>query len=556
MDTTPTPSPTWSPTTALRPGCAIISAFTYGFYTLASRERYTTRNFAMIVLLTTTFFHRFDCLSPDHQLNTIFAHAVLFWLLHLANILFIHRDDGLALGLTPYRRAYKTIFNPRGINTSWAVVSTPKPLPPIPNPSAPSPRVAFLFAQSLIILCRYLSLSFFHGVSSALFSAPTAAPDSARPTALPWSTRTHLTLNFILHNYLLLSSLHEICSLLFVSLLGLNEPHEWPPLYGSIQSAYTIRRFWREFWHRGGYASFKGASGVVAGRIWGVEGKQEKESENGNRGRDEKGEKRRGAKGRGKDDGNGRKKSREQERGELSVRKAAEIAVAFVLSGLIQVVMDWKGGRCNVWGLGVFYFAQPVGIMVEDSYYWLPFAHIFEPSFWRKELLEVQQSRYRGSRYRSCPVEVLSPFRPMEGDLLKAKNSIMGRANSYRNPLHMPFLQSLFQAAWAEKRTRTYAIFDRLDLWDRVREANRIRKTCARKLEGVTEKHLRDKTCIGLDPEFHRPRRSGENWPGSGGSRRDANAVKRYESAGRRRSRVGKRDQSTKNAATPRSGNE
>jgi len=117
----------------------------------------------------------------------------------------------------------------------------------------------------------------------------------------------------------------------------------------------------------------KGIGGGVGGWIWDVLYPSYSGSRNQNqRGDDDqKGElgRRAGdqAKRRGDRDGKGKKSTeKEKEKGKLSARKAVEISVAFAVSGLIQVVMGWKGGRCNAWASGEFYFVQPVGVVVEE----------------------------------------------------------------------------------------------------------------------------------------------------------------------------------------------
>ena len=41
---------------------------------------------------------------------------------------------------------------------------------------------------------------------------------------------------------------YEACALLGVG-LGFWEPQFWPPVFGSIWDAYTVRRTWGRFWH-------------------------------------------------------------------------------------------------------------------------------------------------------------------------------------------------------------------------------------------------------------------------------------------------------------------
>ncbi|KAK3304336.1 membrane bound O-acyl transferase family-domain-containing protein [Chaetomium strumarium] len=49
---------------------------------------------------------------------------------------------------------------------------------------------------------------------------------------------------------LLLTSAHDLLAAVFVSVLQWDRPPEWPPLFGSITEAYSLRRFWGVFWHR------------------------------------------------------------------------------------------------------------------------------------------------------------------------------------------------------------------------------------------------------------------------------------------------------------------
>ncbi len=54
-------------------------------------------------------------------------------------------------------------------------------------------------------------------------------------------------LHFIVHNWMLIASYHECFSIIFICILRLDEPYEWPPIYGNLLEAYTVRRFWAHF---------------------------------------------------------------------------------------------------------------------------------------------------------------------------------------------------------------------------------------------------------------------------------------------------------------------
>jgi hypothetical protein len=59
-----------------------------------------------------------------------------------------------------------------------------------------------------------------------------------------------ISTHWIWSTYLHLTAAHDLCTVLFVSVLGWSEKSDWPPLYGSVTEAYSLRRFWGIFWHR------------------------------------------------------------------------------------------------------------------------------------------------------------------------------------------------------------------------------------------------------------------------------------------------------------------
>ncbi|KAF4831759.1 Signal peptidase complex catalytic subunit SEC11 [Colletotrichum siamense] len=61
--------------------------------------------------------------------------------------------------------------------------------------------------------------------------------------------RIFTVFSWIWSNFLILESYHAILSTTFV-LLSIDNPKDWPPLFGSITDAWTVQRFWGRFWHR------------------------------------------------------------------------------------------------------------------------------------------------------------------------------------------------------------------------------------------------------------------------------------------------------------------
>ncbi|KAF4922842.1 Signal peptidase complex catalytic subunit SEC11 [Colletotrichum viniferum] len=61
--------------------------------------------------------------------------------------------------------------------------------------------------------------------------------------------RIFTVFSWIWSNFLILESYHALLSTTFV-LLGIDNPADWPPLFGSMNDAWTVQRFWGRFWHR------------------------------------------------------------------------------------------------------------------------------------------------------------------------------------------------------------------------------------------------------------------------------------------------------------------
>lgn len=50
--------------------------------------------------------------------------------------------------------------------------------------------------------------------------------------------------------YVILTVVHSLLAVFFVSVLRVDRPQEWPSLFGNPSEAFTIRRFWSRFWHQ------------------------------------------------------------------------------------------------------------------------------------------------------------------------------------------------------------------------------------------------------------------------------------------------------------------
>ncbi|KAK3906133.1 hypothetical protein C8A05DRAFT_12109 [Staphylotrichum tortipilum] len=91
-----------------------------------------------------------------------------------------------------------------------------------------------------VVLCLRITLSDFAPDKQGL-----QPPTTLRDIFL----RAVMSFQWIWSTYCSLVSAHDLLAVVFVSVLGWDRPDEWPPLFGSIWDATSLRRFWGVFWH-------------------------------------------------------------------------------------------------------------------------------------------------------------------------------------------------------------------------------------------------------------------------------------------------------------------
>lgn len=91
------------------------------------------------------------------------------------------------------------------------------------------------------------------------------APVTLRETAL----RGAWTIWWAWGSFVLLDGFHTLLSLLAVVVLRVDGPGDWPPLFGDLREAYSMRRFWGRFWHKLLLRPYTGAALWASGRALG-----------------------------------------------------------------------------------------------------------------------------------------------------------------------------------------------------------------------------------------------------------------------------------------------
>ncbi|KAE8137821.1 membrane bound O-acyl transferase family-domain-containing protein [Aspergillus pseudotamarii] len=150
---------------------------------------------------------------------------------------------------TRLKWAMHVMFSYRAIGTSRQTPNIPSFYPDIPS------RMRFIWSQCIACALGYLVLDLLANLRLApveAFSAERAAIFlSPQLWTLPClRLRLIATFLFWVDRYTTVRFIYDITSIFGVA-TGLTEPKDWPPYFGSIENAWTIRRFWAVFWHSG-----------------------------------------------------------------------------------------------------------------------------------------------------------------------------------------------------------------------------------------------------------------------------------------------------------------
>lgn len=113
-------------------------------------------------------------------------------------------------------------------------------------------KTAALWAVHCFVFQKLLTLAVSH-VVAADFSPGMELPRISQALHLSFhqlQLRTFMTFQWIWIAFFLLESSHCFLSIVFVAILGLDQPEDWPPIFGSPLEASSLKGFWGRFWHR------------------------------------------------------------------------------------------------------------------------------------------------------------------------------------------------------------------------------------------------------------------------------------------------------------------
>ncbi|KAI9926617.1 hypothetical protein MW887_004386 [Aspergillus wentii] len=210
--------------------------------------------------------------STAFMWNVAVGGAGFLLFLHLLNLLFITsidlfpaqsdlenekttRNPNPMSRIERYQHAVRYIINFRGVGTKYQISK----LPPFPVPynSAPWPRAYFLLRQTAIIAWQCLLLDL---IAVAMHQLTQTDRDYYFGNGMEFRLLTLSGKQLLARIFgvfvpcllllrVALDSSTRLCAVPLV-LSGATAIDEWPPVFGSLRDAYTLRHFWGTSWHQ------------------------------------------------------------------------------------------------------------------------------------------------------------------------------------------------------------------------------------------------------------------------------------------------------------------
>lgn len=223
-------------------------------------------------------------LPPHTGIDSIWGLMVLIWIAQSTSMLFIEdravlkQVDGASESASWYWGAWKTWNNPRLLGTSREGRRIPKMFR---GSSSRTVFAAMRVGKLAIywILTSYVQPIFLPGPFESLEAADF---DQTRQTYLRRIILDHRSITaretllravmaffWAWGSYILIDVSHTTLSIIFVLIFRTDRPDEWPPIFGDIREAHSLRGFWGQFWHRLVVLPYGNYGKLVAERCFG-----------------------------------------------------------------------------------------------------------------------------------------------------------------------------------------------------------------------------------------------------------------------------------------------
>lgn len=207
--------------------------------------------------------------TPWAELSSLLGFFVLLWVSHIVKLLVLDK----AVFPLDWKKTYQTLFDFRGIGAEKQDADISHNTPDIAMTASNEKKGGYKDTSSskgshhhrIFLLTRFASavtillLNHAYTVAYSLLLHLSYADfhDSKQSylrririvTARETVIRSWLVFHFVWSSWAMFTATHDMLAFAHVA-IGVDEPEDWPRLYGSVFEAYSIRRFWGKFWHR------------------------------------------------------------------------------------------------------------------------------------------------------------------------------------------------------------------------------------------------------------------------------------------------------------------
>ncbi|KAL9064690.1 MAG: hypothetical protein Q9157_007737 [Trypethelium eluteriae] len=232
-------------------------AYVVGILSLTSYRPFSTRVILWTVIATSNAIAVANAknFTPDMFYNWWWTLLSIQQTLFMGFLYRLDRANLVIPEQLPYHQrvlhAWAIFWNYRGIGTPWQISYIPPERVLGFQVERPTTRRRFLKIRTFNFLVMFLALC----VWTDPLLAPQFRPEDFAADKEPFFRRinqvtlrefmfrTWITFQHVIPSWLTFSLVHTSISISAVLLGG--RPEEWPPLFGSIFEAYSVRRYWR-----------------------------------------------------------------------------------------------------------------------------------------------------------------------------------------------------------------------------------------------------------------------------------------------------------------------
>lgn len=245
---------------SLLPICCFAAASLLTMASLRWRRRARVLSLGPICFFSLLSLATSDRLSWPLGLDSTFASLAVFHVPYSIKLLALD-DHALSPELSDhdwsFLDCYRTWNNPRKLPLRLSPLDRTEPCDLKSRAGFglhQAIKVAALWAFHCFVFQRILNRTMLYAVAadfSPAMELPPASPGRALQLSLhEVQVRTFMSFQWIWIAFYLLESSHCLMAIIFVAILGFDQPGDWPPIFGSLLEAFTLRGFWGRFWHR------------------------------------------------------------------------------------------------------------------------------------------------------------------------------------------------------------------------------------------------------------------------------------------------------------------